>query len=140
MMSAAKNNRTLLLVEDSDDDAFFFERSFANSGVRAGLIRVAHGGEAVDYLLRASQDSADLSRTHFVFLDLKMPVMNGFEVLKWIKERGIAIEVIVLSGSDIESDIETARLLGASDYLVKPISSEELKRRMDREEVADRNA
>jgi len=139
-MSAPKNNRTLLLAEDSDDDAFFFERSFANSGVLACLIRVTNGGEAIDYLQKASQDSADLSRTHVVFLDLKMPVLNGFEVLKWIKERGIAIEVIVLSGSDIESDIETARLLGASDYLVKPISAQELKRRMDREEVADRKA
>jgi CheY-like chemotaxis protein len=136
-MKEAGNNRTVLLVEDSDDDAFFFERSFNSCAVPARLLRVAHGGEAVDYLQKASGVSADLSQTHLVFLDLKMPVLNGFEVLKWIKERGISIEVVVLSGSDIDSDMEMARLLGASDYLVKPISTEELKKRLVREAITN---
>ena len=136
-MNVAKSNRTVLLVEDSDDDAFFFERSFANSGIVASLIRVANGGEAVDYLQKASQDSSDLSQTHLVFLDLKLPLLNGFEVLKWIKERGISVEVVVLSGSDIESDMKTAALLGAADYLVKPISVKELQKHLKREAVSD---
>ncbi len=64
-----------------------------------------------------------------------MPGLNGFEVLKWIGERGICVEVLVLSGSDMELDMQTARALGASDYLVKPISVPELKKRLAREVV-----
>ncbi len=134
-MNGTTINRTVLLVEDSDDDAFFFERSLLNSAVPVELIRVAHGGEAVDYLQKASQHSRDLSQSYLVFLDLKLPVLNGFEVLKWIREHNLSVEVVVLSGSDIESDMERARTLGASDFLVKPISAEDLKKRLTSEEV-----
>jgi CheY-like chemotaxis protein len=134
-MSLQVQNRIVLLVEDSDDDAFFFERAFANAGVSGLLIHVSNGGEAIKYLESATRDSLDLFQSHVVFLDLKMPILNGFDVLKWIRERGIAVEVVVLSGSDIESDMEQARALGAADYLVKPILPPELKKRLMREEV-----
>ena len=134
-MKASLPNRTVLLVEDSDDDAFFFEHAFAQAATDGQLIRVLHGGEAVDYLQKASVPSRDLSQTHIVFLDLKMPVLNGFEVLKWIREHGISVEVLVLSGSDIDADMEMARALGASEYLVKPIFAQELRKRLVREEL-----
>jgi CheY-like chemotaxis protein len=136
-MNTRLQNRIILLAEDSDDDAFFFERAFTLAGLAARLVRVANGGEAVEFLEQAARNGADLSRTHLVFLDLKMPVLNGFEVLRLIRERGIAVEVVVLSGSNIESDMEQARSLGASDYLVKPITSEEIKKQFTREKVAD---
>jgi DNA-binding response OmpR family regulator len=56
--------------------------------------------------------------------------------LKWIREHGVTVEVLVLSGSDLDSDRETALRLGAADYLVKPISARELSRRLAREEIA----
>jgi CheY-like chemotaxis protein len=136
-MNVQPQERIILLVEDCDDDAFFFERAFAHAGP-GHLVRASNGGEAVEFLRIASADSLDLSQTHFVFLDLKLPVLSGFEVLKWIRERGIAVEVVVLSGSDIESDMERARALGASDYLVKPISAQELRERLVRKEMAER--
>ena len=126
----------MLLVEDSDDDAFFFERAFEMAQIPGRLIRAINGGEAVEFLQNASEESLDLAPTHFVFLDLKLPVLNGFEILKWIRARGISIEVVVLSGSDMEADIEQARALGASDYLVKPISPEEMRKRLLRESVS----
>ncbi len=135
-MNALKANRTVLLVEDSDDDAFFFERSFKNATVEVQLIRVANGSEAIDFLQTVSQESRDLSQSHLVFLDLKLPVLSGFEVLKWIKEQSISVEVVILSGSDIQSDIDFALALGAADFLVKPISAQELKKRLAREPVA----
>ena len=134
-MNESQINRIVLLVEDSDDDAFFFERSFLTAAVPVRLVRVMHGGEAVEYLEKATAVSPDLSQTHLIFLDLKLPVLSGFEVLKWIKERGISAEVVVLSGSDIDSDMEMARVLGAADYLVKPISTEQLKKCLLKEEV-----
>ena len=135
-MNSSQQDRIVLLVEDSDDDAFFFQRAFAVAATPGQLIRVADGGAAVDHLRGASERSRDLSRTHIVFLDLKLPVLSGFEVLKWIREHGISVEVLVLSGSDIESDIDAARNLGAADYLVKPISAQELKKRLTRAEFA----
>lgn len=128
-MNPANRSRIVLLVEDSDDDAFFFERAFEQAGVAAKLVRLGDGQSAVHYLERASANSPDLSRTHLMFLDLKLPVLNGFEVLQWLRDRNIQLEVMVLSGSDIETDVSLARRLGASDYLVKPITPMELKQR-----------
>jgi DNA-binding response OmpR family regulator len=130
MGSSTKNNRTVLLVEDSDDDAFFFERALANSGAIAKLVRVVDGGSAIQFLERASHDSLDLRQNLLLFLDLKLPVLSGFDVLKWIRERGLLLEIVVLSGSDLEMDVSAARELGASDYLVKPISATALKARL----------
>ena len=59
-----------------------------------------------------------------IFLDLKMPVMSGFDVLQWLKNSGLKPQVIVLSGSNDQADRSRAFSLGATDYLVKPISSE----------------
>jgi DNA-binding response OmpR family regulator len=134
-MSVPAPNRTVLLVEDSDDDAFFFERAVVAAAVPAQLTRVENGGAAVDYLEQVTRTSRDLSRTHVVFLDLKMPVLSGFDVLKWIREHGVTVEVLVLSGSDLDKDRETALALGAAGYLVKPISAQELSRRLSLEEV-----
>ena len=136
-MSGPSDNRTVLLVEDSDDDAFFFERAFHTTGLLMPFKRVENGGAAVEYLETISRNSRDLLRSHVVFLDLKLPVLSGFDVLKWIRDHRIAVEVLVLSGSDLDSDRETALGLGAADYLVKPISAQELSRRLAREEIAN---
>lgn len=125
-MEAAAINRTVLLVEDSDDDAFFFERAFKAADLPAKLLRASDGRSAVDLLERFSAHGSDLS-DWLLFLDLKLPTMSGFDVLEWIKNRGLVLEVIVLSGSDLDSDIRLARELGAADYLVKPIAAEQLR-------------
>jgi CheY-like chemotaxis protein len=129
-MDAPMHSQIVLLVEDSDDDAFFFERALAVAAVPVQLIRVADGGAAVEYLERMTRGSKDLSRTHVLFLDLKLPVLSGFEVMRWIRERNLLLEVIVLSGSDLDSDIEAARDLGASEFLVKPIMAVQLQDRL----------
>lgn len=117
--------RSVILVEDSDDDAFFFERALAKTGLRANVIRIKDGGAAVEHLKTSGDRQANL-----IFLDLKLPVLSGFDVLKWMREHNFSAEVIVLSGSDLESDKRLARELGASDYLVKPVSAEELNKRL----------
>jgi CheY-like chemotaxis protein len=119
----------LLLVEDSDDDAFFFRRTLQKSGSGCVCNRVTNGAEAIDFLQNASiSDPQTLPKV--VFLDLKMPVLNGFEVLDWLQTQTFAnqIRVIVLSGSEHQSDKDRAALLGAADYLVKPVSTSDLDR------------
>jgi CheY-like chemotaxis protein len=65
-----------------------------------------------------------------VFLDLKMPVLNGFEVLEWMATKPFPREmrVIVLSGSDHHEDRSRAAQLGATDYLVKPVRVRDLQK------------
>jgi CheY-like chemotaxis protein len=118
-----------LLVEDSEDDAFFFKRTFQKSGVTCSLCHVTNGAEAVDFLENA-RSSEPQNLPFAIFLDLKMPVLNGFEVLEWMRTQAFpsSIHVIVLSGSDYPEDKERAAGLGATDYLVKPVRLEDLHR------------
>jgi CheY-like chemotaxis protein len=123
----------VLLAEDSEDDAFFFRFALEKSGVPCEFAHVADGRQAIDYL-RASQRGRNGTRNvpDLIFLDLKMPVLTGFEVLKWISQQSFnpPLWVAVLSGSDLASDVRVANELGASEYLVKPLGLEDLKKRL----------
>jgi CheY-like chemotaxis protein len=120
------NRPKLLLAEDSAHDVFFFERAVKRSGVECTLKHVSDGAAAIEVLREGVAGPAGLP--DLVFLDLKMPVMSGFEVLEWLREQSYrsSVPVIVLSGSDQKSDRERAVSLGATAYLVKPISAETL--------------
>ena len=117
----------ILLVEDSEDDVFFFRRSLKRTGLTCDFVHVADGGTATAYL----QQNQDVS--HLVFLDLKIPVLSGFEVLQWIHEQPFRdrLGIIVLSGSDDPRDVSSARELGVTDYLVKPVSVEALTQKIE---------
>ena len=119
----------VLLVEDSEDDVFFFRRTLERSGVECGFHCVTNGAEAVEFLREtSSSNSQPLPQT--IFLDLKMPVLDGFEVLEWMRTQSFPtpIQVIVLSGSDYQDDKARAARLGAADYLVKPVKVADLLR------------
>jgi CheY-like chemotaxis protein len=118
-----------LLVEDSEDDAFFFKRTFKRSGANCILRHAPDGAAAVEILKRAAV-SEGVSFPIVMFLDLKMPVMNGFEVLTWLRAQTFpgVMKVVVLSGSDQQEDKERALRLGAEEYLVKPITESDLQR------------
>ena len=119
----------LLLVEDSEDDAFFFSRTLQRTGMACGVHHVTDGAQAVAYLQdQAASESKELPG--MIFLDLKTPILNGFEVLEWLRKQPFAadIQVIVLSGSEHEDDKKRAAQLGASQYVVKPIQIQDLQR------------
>jgi CheY-like chemotaxis protein len=121
----------LLLVEDSEDDAFFFTRALKKSGATCTVHHSFNGAEAIDFLDALSQTD-DSPLPLVIFLDLKMPVVNGFEVLGWLKTQTFRtkIHVIVLSGSDQDHDKHLATQLGAADYLVKPVKPDDLLRHL----------
>jgi CheY-like chemotaxis protein len=75
--------RSLMLVEDSEDDAFFFHRTFQKVNSDFSLNHVLNGSLAVESLKKAF---AAGNLPAIIFLDLKMPLMNGFDVLAWIKK------------------------------------------------------
>jgi CheY-like chemotaxis protein len=114
----------ILLVEDSDDDLFFFKRLLAKTGIKPALAIATDGQQAVAYLERALSDT-DLPKPPpvpvLIFLDLKLPLKGGFEVLKWIRtQNALAQTVVVILSSSAESrDVVQAFQWGAQSYLVK---------------------
>jgi len=120
---------TVLLVEDSEDDAYLFNWRFEQSGASCALEHVLEGAAAIEYLTKTAANGPEQLPT-LIFLDLKMPVMNGFELLSWLGERPAFshIPVVVLSGSDQPSDKDRALRLGATDYLVKPLTTADIHR------------
>jgi DNA-binding response OmpR family regulator len=81
--------------------------------------------------LATAQATAGGRAPDLVFLDLKIPTFNGFEVLTWIRDQHFdpPLDVAVLSGSEHTTDVQRAHLLGATGYYVKPISIEQLRAR-----------
>ena len=115
----------ILLVEDNPDDAFLVSTAVERTLAGIRVLLVQNGQEAIRYLDGQSPYD-DRSRHPFpdlVLLDLKMPVVNGFEVLDWIRSQpGLRrLPVIVLTGSLLPEDTQKAYEAGANSYLIKPL-------------------
>lgn len=118
----------IFLAEDSKDDAYFFQRAFRKADVGCSLLHAENGKLAIEMLKNANPAAGSVPI--LMFLDLKMPVVSGFEVLEWLQASKLnpAPKVIVLSGSSEQDDRVRAFNLGAADYLVKPITAAILRR------------
>jgi Response regulators consisting of a CheY-like receiver domain and a winged-helix DNA-binding domain len=116
---------TILLAEDREDDVLLVQRAFVKGGIRNPLCVVRNGEEAIDYLSGIGQfsDRASYPFPILLLLDLKMPRMNGFEVLHWIRSQSFLspLRVIVLTSSEDIRDVTLAYKLGANSFLVKPL-------------------
>lgn len=115
----------ILLVEDDDDHAELATRSLAEHHVGNVIRRLADGQAALDYLCQRGQYSDPLAnpRPDVVLLDLRLPKVDGLEVLRQLKEHRQLrrIPIVVLTTSDKESDVARAYDLHANAYLVKPV-------------------
>ena len=130
MVSTEQSHLLVFLAEDSHDDAFFFDRALRKADVGCSLLRAENGKVAIEMLKREKATSGRWPV--LIFLDLKMPVTSGFEVLEWLRasDAHSLRNVIVLSGSNDHDDMQRALNLGAVEYLVKPISAEILRERI----------
>ena len=114
----------ILLVEDNPLDAELSMRALKNGGLANKLLWVKDGQQALDYIFRHgdySQRQEEYPR--LVLLDLKMPRVDGIEVLKAIKadERTKRIPVVVMTSSQEERDVAQSYDLGVNSYVVKPV-------------------
>jgi CheY-like chemotaxis protein len=123
---------TILLVEDNDDDVFAMQRALRKAQVTHPLQVVTDGQKAIDYLsgIGAYADRNYYPLPSLIFLDLKLPYVNGFEVLEWIRQQDSLSDtsVIVLTSSAEQSDRTRAEQLRARSYLVKPPQPQDLNR------------
>src|SRR5262249_55131522 len=117
---------TVLYVEDEESDLLFMQMAFEKAGLGETFRAVGNGREALAYL-SGSGAYADRQRyplPALLLLDLNLPLISGFEVLKWLRSRPEfqALPVVVFSSSLHEADKLQARELGANDYVEKPKS------------------
>jgi CheY-like chemotaxis protein len=115
----------VLLVEDNPDHAELIRRAFSDRGVGIALRVARHGEEALDYLFRRGeyQDAVRSPRPRLILLDLRLPRVDGLEVLGEIKSSPAlrAIPTVVLTTSESEHDVARACAQHANSYLVKPV-------------------
>ncbi len=116
--------KPILLVEDAPNDIEFALFALHKCGVTNDIIVVNDGGEALDYLLCRKQYRDRLPiNPGLVLLDLKLPTVDGIEVLSTIRTTPAlaSIPVVVLTGSAMEADISRTVALGIEEYVVKPM-------------------
>ena len=117
--------QVILLVEDNADDEALTLRALRKNNITNKVVVARDGVEAVDYLFGtgsyAGRDPQDLPR--MVLLDLKLPKLNGFEVLEKLRadQRTRLLPVIILTSSKEQRDIAHGYHLGANSYVRKPV-------------------
>ncbi|WP_322030032.1 response regulator [Paraburkholderia sp. J76] len=123
---------SIVLIEDDDGHATLVERNLRRSGISNGFLRFRDGQEALDYFFGAPGDnpaaaanwpSRDTLGNFVVLLDLRMPRVDGFEVLRRLKAEPAtaSVPVIVLTTTDDPREIERCYELGCNVYITKPV-------------------
>jgi len=114
----------ILVVEDGEDDLILIRRALVQAQVPNPVLVVEDGEEAQAYLDGYGQyrNRSKFPLPDLVLLDLKMPKMDGFELLLWIRTQPNlkALRVVVLTSSEDIHDINRAYQMGANSFLVKP--------------------
>lgn len=123
------NKDIILLVEDNPDDELLTMLAFKENNIRNETIIARDGAEALDYLFsRGKYDSKDMpTLPQVILLDLKLPKVDGLEVLRQIRSNDLTrfLPVVVLTSSKEETDIVKSYELGANSYIQKPVDFEQ---------------
>ena len=123
-------NETFLIIEDQDNDAILLQYALKKADLANPVQVVENGREAMKYLSGEGQyaNRNEYPMPALLFLDLKMPEVNGFELLEWIRGQTSLppMVVVVLTSSELEEDIARAYRLGVNSYVVKPSSMDKL--------------
>ena len=120
------NNLEILLVEDNPDHAELTLRALKDENFPCRIQWLKNGQEAIEYLF-SIQAQKPVPLPHFILLDIKLPKMNGLEVLKKVKEdeRLKNVPVIMLTTSDRTEEIAGCYRLGVNSFIVKPVKFDE---------------
>jgi two-component system response regulator len=123
--------KSILIVEDNPDDEELILMAFRKNEINTEITVMRDGAEALDFLFRKGkyQFEADTPMPSLIILDLKIPKVDGSEVLHYIKSNQLTVNipVIILSSSGEKNDIYNSYKNGANSYLIKPIDFNEFK-------------
>ena len=120
----------ILPVDDDDHDIFFVQKAMERAGA-GDTVHPVHDGEEAIHYLRGEGMYADRTKfpvPNLILCDLKMPRMDGFGFLEWLRSHPECsiIPMIIYSSSALESDVRAAYRHGANSYIVKPIDLDEM--------------
>ena len=116
----------IILVEDSDEDAELTLRALKRQKLANNVHRLSDGQQAIDYFFAKNAEGVENDLPRVVLLDLKLPMVNGLEILSRLKKdaRTHNVPVVVLTSSKEDRDLEEAYRLGVNSYIVKPVEFE----------------
>jgi two-component system response regulator len=117
------NPGKILLVEDNPDDVALTMRALKSHNITNDVVVAQDGVQAIDYLFGTKDRPPPTDLPAVVLLDLKLPKINGMEVLQRIRseERTRLLPVVILTSSDEERDVIDGYKLGANSYVRKPV-------------------
>ena len=128
MTCTVSDQAIILLAEDREDDIVLIRKAFRQACLLNPLFVVRDGEEAINYLQGQGKfaNREEYPLPDLFLLDLKMPRLDGFEVLKWVRQEPCMdrLRVIVLTSSERMADVNLAYQLGANSFLVKPFEFE----------------
>ena len=126
-MMGTRMSKTILVAEDDPNDQFFVQRELTKLAFPVQVRFANDGEETIAYLSALDKSDCQFPKPDVMFVDLKMPRLNGFEVLEWLRNNGLCerILTVVVSSSSLQEDIDKAYDLGANAYLVKPATLED---------------
>jgi len=129
IIKSAMDRRPILVVEDNPDDQLLMLRALKKNHIANPIVIARDGVEALDYLFARGQSEGRIQAEipALILLDLKLPKVDGFEVLRTIRAdpRLKYIPVVILTSSNQDRDIIEGYDLGANSYVRKPIDFEE---------------
>ncbi|WP_438482024.1 response regulator [Oleiharenicola lentus] len=120
----------VIYVEDTEDDVFLMRRSFTKAHMTHPLVVMPNGREAITHLESlVGHGPSHPKMPCLILIDVKMPFVNGLELLSWIRARQDFrhVPVVMFSSSSQKRDIDAARSRGANGYVVKPSNLDELR-------------
>ena len=124
MDSPPQHSPHILVADDDRNDFLLVQLAIQKAGLQVTLSHVMDGQQVIDFLTanHRFKDRAGKPLPDLLLLDLKMPLMDGFDVLKFLQPHPVlhSLPVVVLSASQIEEDISRALSLGARDFFTKP--------------------
>ncbi len=130
------NDKRILLIEDNPDDEMLTLRAFQKAGYDKHLMVVRDGAEALEYIFNRGifADKNKFPRPELILLDLKLPKIDGRDVLKYIRNDTSTqfIPVVILTSSIEEADISSCYEMRGNSYIRKPIDFDHFKKLIER--------
>jgi CheY-like chemotaxis protein len=119
----------ILITDDESEDRFFLQKALRRAGVRNPILEFRDGADLLEFLERETAERKPLSEiASLLFLDIKMPLVDGFDAMRWIRGNSVVklLQIVIVSSSNLPRDQEQASKLGAAGYLEKYPTAEVL--------------
>jgi CheY-like chemotaxis protein len=130
ILKQMSDEAVILLVEDREDDIALIQKAFREAYVPNPLHVLRNGEEAIAYLEGEGKygNRAEYPLPELMLLDLKMPRVDGFDVLRWVRAQPnlASLRIVVLTCSESIRDVNLAYSLGANSFMVKPMDFEDV--------------